>query len=119
KKQLEEILQIPGDEAILASAKAGIGIEEILEAVIERIPPPKKWDDDKVRALVFDSTFDSYRGVVTYVRMMSGTIKAGDGVKMMSNNRPYEVKEVGLFRPKMEAVKQLQSGDTGYVIANI
>ena len=70
KKQLEEILSIPAEEAILASAKAGIGIEEILEAVIERIPPPKKWDDDKVRALVFDSTFDTYRGVVTYVRMM-------------------------------------------------
>src|SRR2546426_3234918 len=70
KRQLEEILAIPGDEAILASAKAGIGIEEILEAVIARIPAPKKWDDEKVRALVFDSTFDSYRGVVTYVRMM-------------------------------------------------
>src|SRR3982751_2315374 len=78
KRQLEEILAIPGDEAILASAKAGIGIEEILEAVIHRIPPPKKWDDDKVRALVFDSTFDSYRGVVTYVRMMSGSLKAGE-----------------------------------------
>ena len=119
KKQLEEILSIPGEEAILASAKAGIGIEEILEAVIARIPPPKKWPDEKVRALVFDSTFDTYRGVVTYVRMMSGTIKAGDGVKMMSNNRPCEVKEVGVFRPKMCAVPMLHAGDTGYVIANI
>ncbi len=119
KKQLEEILSIPGEEALLASAKAGIGIEEILEAVIERIPPPKKWDDDRVRALVFDSTFDTYRGVVTYVRMMSGSIKAGDGVKMMSNNRPYEVKEVGVFRPKMSAVPMLHAGETGYVIANI
>ncbi len=119
KKQLEEILSIPGEEAILASAKAGIGIEEILEAVIARIPPPTKWPDEKVRALVFDSTFDTYRGVVTYVRMMSGTIKAGDGVKMMSNNRPCEVKEVGVFRPKMTAVPMLHAGDTGYVIANI
>ncbi len=119
KKQLEEILSIPGEEAILASAKAGIGIEEILEAVIARIPAPKKWPDEKVRALVFDSTFDTYRGVVTYVRMMSGTIKAGDGVKMMSNNRPCEVKEVGVFRPKMTAVPMLHAGDTGYVIANI
>ncbi len=119
KKQLEEILSIPGEEAILASAKAGLGIEEILEAVIARIPPPKKWPDDKVRALVFDSTFDTYRGVVTYVRMMSGSIKAGDGVKMMSNNRPCEVKEVGVFRPKMTAVPVLHAGDTGYVIANI
>ena len=119
KKQLEEILSIPGEEAILASAKAGIGIEEILEAVIARIPPPKAWPDEKVRALVFDSTFDSYRGVVTYVRMMSGSIKAGDGVKMMSNNRPYEVKEVGVFRPKMQAIPVLRGGETGYVIANI
>ena len=119
KKQLEEILSIPAEEALLASAKAGIGIAEILEAVIERIPPPKKWPDEKVRALVFDSTFDTYRGVVTYVRMMSGTIKAGDGVKMMSNNRPCEVKEVGVFRPKMTAVPMLHAGDTGYVIANI
>jgi GTP-binding protein LepA len=119
KRQLEEILAIPADEAILASAKAGIGIEDILEAVIHRIPPPKKWPDDKVRALVFDSTFDSYRGVVTYVRMMSGSLKAGDGVKMMSNNRPYEVKEVGVFTPKMEARESLEPGDTGYVIANI
>src|SRR5256886_6309548 len=119
KKQLEDILSIPADEALLASAKAGIGIEEILEAVIQRIPPPRKWPDDKVRALVFDSTFDSYRGVVTYVRMMSGSLQAGDGVKMMSNNRPYEVKEVGVFIPKMEPRPKLRAGDTGYVIANI
>ena len=119
KKQLEDILAIPASEAILASAKAGIGIEDILEAVVHRIPPPAKWPDDKVRGLVFDSTFDSYRGVVTYVRMMSGSLKAGDGVKMLSNNRPYEVKEVGVFTPKMEARESLSPGDTGYVIANI
>ena len=119
KKQLEDILAIPASEAILASAKAGIGIEAILEAVVHRIPPPAKWPDDKVRGLVFDSTFDSYRGVVTYVRMMSGSLKAGDGVKMLSNNRPYEVKEVGVFTPKMEARESLSPGDTGYVIANI
>ncbi len=119
KRQLEEILSIPAEEAILASAKAGIGIEDILEAVIQRIPPPKQWDDDKVRALVFDSTFDSYRGVVTYVRVMSGVLKVGDGVKLMSNNRPYDVKEVGVFTPKMKAMPELGPGDTGYVIANI
>jgi GTP-binding protein LepA len=119
KKQLEEILAIPADEAILASAKAGKGIEEILEAVIQRIPPPRDWKDDKVRGLVFDSTFDSYRGVVTHVRMMSGMLQAGDGVKMMSNNRPYEVKEVGVFTPRMVVREKLHAGDTGYVIANI
>ena len=87
--------------------------------MIKRIPAPTKWSDEKVRALVFDSTFDSYRGVVTYVRMMSGSLQAGDGVKMMSNNRPYDVKEVGVFRPQMVAQDKLQAGDTGYVIANI
>ena len=78
KKQLEEILAIPAEEAILASAKAGIGIEEILEAVVHRIPAPRQWEDDKLRALVFDSTFDVYRGVVTYVRVFSGAMEAGD-----------------------------------------
>ena len=72
-----------------------------------------------MRALVFDSTFDSYRGVVTYVRVMSGVLKVGDGVKLMSNNRPYDVKEVGVFTPKMKAMPMLGPGDTGYVIANI
>ena len=119
KKQLEEILAIPADEAILASAKAGLGIEDILEAIIHRVPPPKEWPDQKLRALVFDSTFDSYRGVITYVRLMSGSIKPGDVVKMMSNNRPYEVKEVGVFTPKMQAQPKLDAGQTGYVIANI
>ncbi len=119
KRQLEEILAIPGDEAILASAKAGIGIEEILEAIVARVPPPRQWEDEKVRALVFDSTFDTYRGVVTYVRMMSGSLRAGDGVKMMSNNRPYDVKEVGIFTPRMAPCADLHAGDTGYVIANI
>jgi len=119
KKQLEDILAIPAEEAILASAKAGIGIDEILEAVVHRIPAPKKFDDHKLRALVFDSTFDVYRGVVTYVRVFSGEMHPGVGVKMMSTNRPYEVKEVGVFTPKMTAEKHLRAGDVGYVIANI
>src|SRR5207249_612136 len=74
RKQLEDILAIPGDEAIAASAKAGIGIDEILEAVVHRIPPPRKFGDDKLRALVFDSTFDVYRGVIAYVRLFSGSM---------------------------------------------
>ena len=119
RRQLEEILAIPADEAILASAKAGIGIEDILEAIVARIPPPRQWEDTKLRALVFDSTFDTYRGVVTYVRVMSGSIVVGDGIKMLSNNNTYEVKEVGVFRPKMKRMEKLHSGDVGYVIANI
>lgn len=122
KRQLEEILAIPAEEAIPASAKAGIGIEEILEAIIERIPPPPDTIDEKLRALVFDSTFDTYRGVVVYVRVVDGSIKAGDTIRTMATNKSYEVKEVGIFRPsqpKMVAQDSLEAGDVGYVIANV
>jgi GTP-binding protein LepA len=119
KKQLEDILAIPAEEAILASAKARIGIGEILEAVIHRIPAPRKWEDDKLRALVFDSTFDVYRGVVTYVRVFSGAMETGTMVKLMSSNQTHEIKEAGVFIPSMEARKKLEPGSVGYVIANI
>jgi GTP-binding protein LepA len=122
RRQLEDVLAIPGDEAVPASAKAGIGIEEILEAVVARIPCPQGKHTDGLRALVFDSTFDTYRGVVIYVRVVDGQIKAGDMVKMMATNRSYEAKEVGIFRPglaKMTPQPNLQAGDVGYVIANM
>jgi GTP-binding protein LepA len=122
KRQLEDILAIPADEAILASAKAGIGIEEILEAIVQRIPPPSGDPNARLRALTFDSTFDTYRGVVIYARIVDGTVKAGDPVRLMATNRSYEVKEVGIFRPqqpKFFAQDKLQAGDIGYVIANI
>ncbi|HEY8902131.1 MAG TPA: translation elongation factor 4, partial [Chthoniobacterales bacterium] len=118
KQQLEDILAIPGDEAIAASAKAGIGIHDILEAVVHRIPPPKA-QDDTLRALVFDSVFDGYRGVVGYCRVFSGRIAPGLPVKLMSTNKSYEIKEVGVFTPKMFATSELNAGDVGYFIANI
>ena len=119
KKQLEEILAIPAEEALMASAKARIGIEEILEAVVHRIPAPKKWADNKLRALVFDSTFDVYRGVVTYVRVFSGSVEAGTMVKLMSTDKTYEIKETGVFIPSMQSRPKLETGSVGYVIANI
>ncbi len=119
KRQLEDILAIPAEEAIPASAKMGIGIEEILEAVIERIPPPRDFPDQTVRCLVFDSLFDTYRGVVTYVRCFSGEVKAGDKILLMASNESYEVKEVGNFTPKMTKTDKLLPGMTGYLIANI
>ena len=119
KKQLEDILAIPGDEAIAASAKAGIGIEEILEAIVHRIPCPRQMSDERVRGLVFDSVFDTYRGVIAHIRMASGTIQPGLGVKLMSSNKNYEIKDVGVFTPKMEGRPQLCAGDVGYFIANI
>ncbi len=121
-KQLEEILAIPSDEAIHASAKMGLGIEDILEAVVARIPAPADNRKDRLRALVFDSTFDTYRGVVIYIRVMDGVVKAGDVVRLMATNAAYEVKEVGIFRPQQPKFVQqpeLGPGDVGYVIANI
>jgi GTP-binding protein LepA len=119
RKQLEEILAIPADEAILASAKTGIGIEEILEAVVARIPPPPSFSDEKLRTLIFDSVFDIYRGVVAYSRVFSGAIAPGQAVRLMSTGKSYEIKEVGIFTPKPLGQESLEEGDVGYFIANI
>jgi len=119
KKQLEDILAIPAEEAIEASAKVGLGIDDILEAIVERIPPPAEPGDEKLRALVFDSVYDAYRGVVSYIRVVSGEMKRGTGIKMMSTNKNYEAKEVGVFTPKTTARDVLQAGDVGYLIANM
>ncbi len=118
-KQLEDILTIPAEEAILASGKAGIGIEDILEAVVARVPPPRWTDYPQARALVFDSLYDSYRGVIAYVRVFSGTIKAGDVMMLMSTGQRSEVKEVGVFMPKMTKIGSLGAGDVGYIVSNV
>jgi GTP-binding protein LepA len=119
EKQIEDILQIPAEEAILASGKAGIGIEEILEAIVQRIPPPPDIVDGYLRCSVFDSVYDGYRGVVSYVRSFSGSMERGTRIQMMSTGNVYEIKEVGVFTPGMTKLEQLGSGDVGYVIANM
>ncbi|MBX7210686.1 MAG: translation elongation factor 4 [Verrucomicrobiaceae bacterium] len=119
KRQLEDILQLPADEAVPASAKMGIGIQDILEAVVRLIPPPKDPHDGYLRASVFDSVFDAYRGVVSYVRVVSGNIVRGQKIRMMSTGLDYEVKDLGIFRPKMTSSEHLQPGDVGYLIANV
>lgn len=118
KRQLEDILAIPGEEAIEASAKAGLGISEILEAIVQRVPHPVA-QDSTLRGLVFDSVFDGFRGVVAYIRVMSGHVTPGEAVRLMSTNKTYEIKEVGVFTPKMFPQKTLRAGDVGYFIANI
>jgi len=118
-RQLEEILAIPAEEAIHASAKMGIGIDEILEAIVDRIPSPRAPEDKILRALVFDSVFDIYRGVIGHVRVVSGTMEVNHAIKMMSNDSRYEIKEVGVFTPKMLVQPGLSAGDVGYFIANI
>ncbi|MBN2448945.1 MAG: elongation factor 4 [Lentisphaeria bacterium] len=118
--QIEELLAIPREEALLASAKADLGIGEILEAVLARVPPPPVFAPDvPLRALVFDSVYDVYRGVVTYVRVFSGKIEAGAGVRLFSTGTVTEVKEVGVFSPQMRATGILHAGEVGYVITAI
>ena len=119
-RQLEEIVCIPKEEAILCSAKAGIGIEDVLEAIVTRVPAHKVMEDDNhLRALVFDSVYDAYRGVVSYVRLVSGRVARGMKVKLFATDETYEVKEVGIFTPKMQATDELHTGDVGYIIANM
>jgi len=118
-RQLEDILTIPAEEAILASGKSGIGIIDILEAVVARVPEPRWQDYPQTRALVFDSLYDSYRGCIAYVRVFSGAIKAGDMMMLMSTGQKAEVKEVGVFMPKMEKIPSLGAGDVGYIVSSI
>ena len=119
KQQLEEILAIPADDAILASAKEGIGISDILEAIIHRLPAPKPTEAKSFQALIFDSYFDTYKGVVILVRVTNGTLKPGMMVKLLHSGRTVEIKEDGSFNPKPYTRAELTVGETGYITANI
>jgi GTP-binding protein LepA len=118
RHEIEELLIIEGSDAIAASAKEGIGIEEILEAIVTRIPPPKG-NDDHLRGLIFDAQFDPYRGVVAYVRVVDGVLRSGMKFMSMAHQRVYEATEVGVFKPEMRKTDELAIGNVGYVIANI
>jgi len=119
KKQVEDILGIESTDAILASAKEGIGTEEILEAIVRRIPPPGGDSTRPLKALIFDSWFDNYQGAIVLVRIFEGTVKAGTRIRLMSTGREFEVSQVGIFSPKMEKVDGLSAGEVGYLIAGI
>ena len=119
KRQIEEILAIPADDVVLTSAKEGIGTEDVLEAIVQHVPRPVATGAPSLQALVFDSYFDSYRGVVTLIRVFNGRIKAGMSVKMLHSNKTVEVKEVGSFNPKPYKRDVLEVGETGYLCANI
>jgi GTP-binding protein LepA len=118
-QQLEDILTIESSLAIPASAKMGIGIDEILEAIVARIPPPKPTGEASLQALAFDSFFDTYKGVVTHVRVFNGELKPGQQVKLLHSGKNVEVKEVGSFNPKPYTREKLEVGETGYFTANI
>ena len=118
-RQLEEILAIPADDALVASAKSGQGVDAILASVVERVPPPKGTDYVNARALVFDSEFDSYKGVICYVRLFTGRLAAGVDAILMSDGRRTQIKEVGRFSPEMTPVDALDAGEVGYVVTGI
>src|SRR5712691_4215180 len=119
KREMEDVLTIPSEECILASAKAGIGISEILEAVVHRIPPPSGRPEAPLRALVFDSHFDPYLGIVAYLRVVDGAIVPGQRIRTMATGREFEVAGVGVFRPEMTGVERLTTGEVGYMTASI
>jgi GTP-binding protein LepA len=118
----EEIVQIvglPAEHILAVSAKQGIGVLELMEAIVQRIPPPQGDLNAPLRALIFDSKYDTYRGVITYVRIREGALRVGMPILLMSNGRRFEVQEVGVFHPDMRPVDQLSAGEVGYVIAGI
>ncbi|MFB3883209.1 MAG: translation elongation factor 4, partial [Armatimonadota bacterium] len=118
-KELEEIIGLPADEAVLTSAKLGQGIEEVMEAIIERIPPPGGDPAAPLQALIFDSHFDPHRGIVCYLRLRNGRIVPGMEIKMMSTGKTFHVQEVGVFQLALQPVEELAAGGVGYLIANI
>jgi GTP-binding protein LepA len=119
KKQVEDLLAIPMEDAIPVSAKTGEGVPEVLEAIVKRIPCAHTDMDQGTRALVFDSFYDAYRGVVTYVRVFDGEILPKTKIKLMASEKEFEVKEVGIFSPDMRKQEKIEAGGTGYIIANI
>ncbi|MGM0124149.1 elongation factor 4 [Enterococcus sp. AZ194] len=119
RQEIEDVIGIDASEAVLASAKAGIGIEEILEQVVEYVPAPSGDVEAPLKALIFDSIYDSYRGVILNVRIMDGVVKPGDKIQMMSNGKTFDVTEVGVFSPKTISRDFLMVGDVGYITASI
>jgi GTP-binding protein LepA len=119
RREIEEVIGLPGEDCILASARQGIGTHETLEAVVRRIPPPTGDPEAPLKALIFDSKYDIYRGVVVYVRIVDGGIRPGMRMRMMQSGRQFTVDEVGVFRPVMTPVEELRTGEVGYVIASI
>mgnify|MGYP001454690355 CR=1 FL=1 len=117
--QVEEVLAIPAEDCILASGKSGIGIDEILNGVVKRMPTPRWSDYESARALIFDCLFDEFRGVICYLRVFSGSFKAGDKIQTMSDGSKMIVKEVGIFSPSMTKRDKLDEGSVGYIVTNI
>ncbi|MCT3132280.1 translation elongation factor 4 [Lactococcus lactis] len=119
RQEIEDVIGLDASEAVLASAKAGIGIEEILEQIVEKVPAPQGEVDAPLKALIFDSVYDAYRGVILQIRVIDGSLKVGDRIQLMSNGKEFDVTEVGIFTPKAVSRDFLMAGDVGYVAASI
>ncbi|MGC5773845.1 translation elongation factor 4 [Paenibacillus pabuli] len=119
KQEVEDVIGLDTSNAVLASAKAGIGIKEILEQVVQSVPAPQGDPDQPLKALIFDSHYDPYKGVIVYIRVIDGKIKSGSKIKMMATGKSFEVIEVGAFKPRMTIVDELNVGDVGFVVAGI
>ncbi|MDN5293374.1 MAG: GTP-binding protein LepA [Eubacteriales bacterium] len=119
RQEIEEVIGLDASDALLVSAKTGVGVEDVLEAIVKKIPPPKGDANAPLRALIFDSHYDPYKGVVAYIRVMEGNIRPGMRIKMMATGAEFEVTEVGFFRPHMEPASGLGPGEVGYVAAGI
>jgi GTP-binding protein LepA len=119
KEQVESVIGLDASHAVLASAKTGLGTEDVLEAIVQRVPPPPGSPDDRLRALLFDSWFDSYRGVIVLVRVMDGRLRVGQKIRLMSNGESFQVESLAVRTPKPVAVEELAAGEVGLVVANI
>lgn len=119
KKEIEDIIGLDASDAILCSAKSGIGISDILEAIVERVPAPEDKSDQPTRALIFDSRFDAYKGAIAYVRVKEGSIKVKDTIRFMNNGKDFEVTELGVFTPNLLPVQELPCGSVGCIAASI
>ena len=119
KKEIEDIIGLPADDAPLISAKEGININEVLEQIITKIPSPKGDESAPLKALIFDSYYDNFKGAISFVRIFDGEVKIGTKIKMMETGKTYKVTEVGVFTPSMKPVEKLEAGDVGYIAASI
>ncbi len=119
KHEIEDIIGIEAQDAPMISAKSGLNILDVLEAVVEEVPCPTGDEEAPLKALIFDSYYDSYKGVVCHIRVMEGTVKAGTKIKLMMNNKVYEATEIGVFVPQMVPINELRAGDVGYLAASI
>ena len=119
REQIEQVIGLPADDALLVSAKSGIGIQNVLEAIVSRVPPPKGLPEAPLRALIFDSWFDPYRGVIILARVVDGRLRLGQKIRLMSNGRTYEIEGLGYQSPKPVPLEELSAGEVGFLFANI